>query len=105
MRKRHVAGLVRRQGQREAAELRLHWIKTIGLGVERDKADVARAVDPGAQTIERAHGLIFGAVESLALDAREPRRGERLRSERAGFLAFRSARVSRLRRAPERQLW
>ena len=62
---RHVAGLVVADRQREAAEVRLHRIEVGGLGVDRDHADVVGARDPGVEPVERAHGLVFGAVDLL----------------------------------------
>src|SRR5690348_9826791 len=59
MRQRDIASLVWRHRQREPAQLGLHRIETVGLYVERDKADVARALDDGAQSIDRAYGLVF----------------------------------------------
>ena len=61
---RHVAGLVVGDGEREAAQLRRHRIEAGGLGVDRDDADVLGAQHPGVQPVERAHGLVFAAVES-----------------------------------------
>ena len=81
VRQRHVAGLVRRQRQRKAAQLRLHRIEAGGLGVDRDKTLVAGALDPGLEPVEAAHGFVFGAVEFLAVRDVEPRGGERLRRE------------------------
>ena len=81
VRQRHVAGLVRRQRQREAAQRRLHRIEARGLGVDGDKTLVAGALDPGFEPVEAAHGFVFGAVEFLRVRDVEPRRGERLRRE------------------------
>ena len=63
---RHVAGFVVADRQREAAEVRLHRIEAGGLGVDRDHADVSRARDPGVEPVERAHGLVFRAVDRLS---------------------------------------
>ena len=55
---RHVAGLARRDREREAAQLGLHRIERRRLGVDRDHAGLARARDPGVEPVERAHGLV-----------------------------------------------
>jgi len=89
MRKRHVAGLVRRHREREAAQLRLHRIETVSLDIERDNTDIARAVDESAQGFKCAHGLVFGAVKFLFMGSIKPRCGERLRRERTVGLALR----------------
>src|SRR4029077_10343150 len=82
VRQRHIAGLVRRQRQREAAQGGLHRIETVGLGVDGDGAEIAGARDPGFEPVEAAHGLVFSAVEFLAARKVEPRRGEYLRRKR-----------------------
>src|SRR6516162_1543106 len=89
MAKRHVAGLVRRYCEREAAQLRLHRIETVSLDIESDDADIARAFDEGAQTLEAAYSLVFGAVEFLLMRGIEPRRGQGMRRECAIRLALR----------------
>ena len=65
MRQRHVAGLVRRDREGEAAKLRLHRIEAVGFDIEREKTEVARPFDPRPQPFETAHGFIFRAVEFL----------------------------------------
>ena len=83
VRDRHVTGLVGRQRQRKAAQPGLHRIETRGLGVDRDIAEIARALDPGVEPRKLAHGFVFRAVEFLAMRDVEPRRGQRLRRERS----------------------
>ena len=81
VRQRHVAGLVRSERQREAAQRRLHRIEARGLGVNGDETLVAGALDPGFEPVEAAHRFVFGAVEFLRVRDVEPRGGERLRRE------------------------
>ena len=88
VRQRHVAGLVRSQRQREAAQRRLHRIEAGGLGVDGNKTLVAGALDPGLEPVEAAYRFIFGAVEFLAMRGIEPRGSKRLRRQ----LAVRGAR-------------
>ena len=106
MTERHVAGLVRRYGKREAAQLRLHRIAARGADIDGDNAEVARALDPGVEPIETAHRLIFAAIELGVACGLHARARERLRRERAlrGRFGFRFAQVGRLRRPGERKL-
>ena len=78
---RHIAGFVRRDGEREAAEAGLHRIEAGGLGVDGDHAEVVGARDPGFQTIERTHALVFRAVDLLLARGLRARGGERDRGE------------------------
>ncbi len=74
---RHVAGFVRRHGERESAQMRLHRIEAGGLGVDRDDADFMRARDPGFQPRDRAHALVFAAVDLGVAGLLGARGGER----------------------------
>src|SRR5207237_2253127 len=56
MAERHVAGFVGRDREGYAAQLRLHRIEARRLRVDGQKAALARALDPGAQPPEAAHG-------------------------------------------------
>ena len=106
MTERHVAGLVRRHGKREAAQLRLHRIAARGADIDGDNAEVARALDPGVEPIETAHRLIFAAIELGVARGLHARAGERLRREHAlrGRFGFRFAQIGRLRRPGEGEL-
>ena len=81
VRQRHVAGLVRSERQRKAAQHRLHRIEAVGLGVDGNKPLVAGALDPGFEPVEAAHRFVFGAVEFLTVRDVKPRGRERLRRE------------------------
>ena len=106
MTERHVARLIRPDRERETAQLGLHRIETRGLRVDGDKAVLARALDPGLEPVEAAHGLVSRAVEFFAARRRKACSRERLRRQRTfGFLAFRAAgAVGRRRRPVERKL-
>ena len=93
MAQRHVASLVWRDREREAAQLRLHRIEIAGLDVDRDQPDIARPFDPGPQPVEAAHRFVFGAVEFLRMRDVEAGGGERLRGEHAGFASPLAGRV------------
>ena len=86
VRQRHVAGFVRRQRQRKAAQLRLHRIETRGLGIDGDEALFARALDPGLEAIEGAHGFVFRPIEFLLVRDFEPGRRKPLWRERVGCI-------------------
>ena len=52
MRERHVAGLVRRDRERDAAQRRLHRVVADRLDVDRDDAGVVGARDPGFEPVD-----------------------------------------------------
>ena len=52
VRERHVAGLARRQRQREADELGSVGVERVGFRVEGDEPGLARAGDPGVELVE-----------------------------------------------------
>ena len=58
MRERHVAGLVRRNREREAAEARLHRVFADGLDVDRDDARLVGARDPLVEAADVLHDLV-----------------------------------------------
>ncbi len=105
MAERHVAGFVRRHRERKSAQLRLHRIEARGHHIDGDDTGVARALDPGLEPFDAAHGLIFRAVEFFRARGFGAGACQRLRRERAiGLLSSRPAQVGRLRRPPERKL-
>src|SRR5262249_56836213 len=90
MAERNVASLVGGKREREAAQRRLHRIEARGLGIDRDRAEVARARDPGREAVEAAHGLVAGTIDLRVARGREAggrgglRRGIPLRRRRGG---------------------
>ena len=63
MAERGVAGLVRRDREREADEFGLQRIERRRLGVEGDKPDLVGAGDPGAELVEAPHRPVGRAVD------------------------------------------
>src|SRR6185437_1989189 len=63
VRERDVRRIVRRQRQRDAADVGLHRIDRARLDVDHELAGVARAENPGVQRIERAYALIRPAID------------------------------------------
>ena len=84
MRERNVTGLIGRDGEREAAQRRLHRIEARGLGVDRQHAFLDRALHPGFQPGEIAHDFVFGAVDRKRADFLRAHGGERNRRHVAG---------------------
>ena len=60
---RDVAGVVGRQRQRDAADLRLHRIDRVGLGVDREMAGIVGARDPGLE-FDRALRMVWYLLRS-----------------------------------------
>ena len=87
-RDRHVAGFVGRKRKRKAAQAGLHGVEAGGLGVDRDHAHLMRARDPFLQAGERAHALVFAAVDFLLACGFSARGGERDRGEGAVWYAL-----------------
>src|SRR5262249_36600066 len=81
VRQRNVASLVGGERKRETAQRRLHGIEARGLGIERDRAELARARDPGGEPVEAAHDLVAGAIDLGVARGREAGGRERLRRE------------------------
>ena len=81
MGERHVASLVRRDRERDAAQRGLHGVETVGLGIERNHAAVARARDPGVEPVEAAHDLVARTVDLGVAGGLDTRGGERLRGQ------------------------
>ena len=79
MRERDIASLVVGNREREAAEIGLHRIEAGGLGIDCQVSGLARAGDPCREAIERAHRLIFGAINLRLARSLYPRVGERFR--------------------------
>ncbi len=107
VRQRHVAGLVGTHRERDAAQLRLHWIEACRRRVHRDCADVPRALGPGLEPVEAAHDLIFAAVELGGARGLAARLGQRLRRQHRGGRRLGPAlarQIARLRRPIERKL-
>ena len=65
MGQRHVARLVRRDRQRDAAQRRLHRVFADRLDVDRDGAEVEGARDPGIEALDALHDLV--AARSILL--------------------------------------
>src|SRR5262249_10474375 len=63
------------------AQRRLHRIEARGLGVDRDRAELARARDPGREPLRAAHDLITGAVDLGVARGCDAGGHERLRRE------------------------
>ena len=78
---RNVAGFVRRQRQRDAAEPRLHRVDAVGFDSDRHGAEVGRARDPGLQPVGRAHDLVARTVERNLAQALDTFFGKRHRRE------------------------
>src|SRR5262249_53031620 len=97
---RNVASLVGGEREREAAQRRLHGIEARGLRIERDRAELARARDPGGEPGAAAQAFVVGAVDLGVARGRDAGGRERLRRERflrrwgssRGRPAFRPAR-------------
>src|SRR5580658_7209667 len=106
MRQRHVAGLVRREREREAAEIRLHRIERTGLGINGDKTLIARALDPGFEPRQVANSFVLAAIEFLLMRGVETLRRQCLRRERDGapLTSPLAGEVGRLRRPGEGKL-
>src|SRR5262249_6722760 len=81
MAERNVASLVGGERERETAQRRLHGIEARGLGIERDRAEVARARDPGGQPVEAAHDLVARPIDLGVACGRDARGRECLRRE------------------------
>src|SRR5262249_61951698 len=71
MAERNVASLVGGERERETAQRRLHGIEARGLGIERDRAEVARARDPGGQPVKAARDLVASASDPGVACGRE----------------------------------
>ena len=63
VRERHVAGVIRRQRQRDAADIGLHRIAGVRLGVDREATGVPGARDPGVEFCGVADGLVLRAID------------------------------------------
>ena len=85
---RNVAGIVRRQRQRNARDLRLHRIDRIRLGLDGEMADIVHPRDPGLERIEAADGLVFLAIDRNFARGFGARGGKRDRGalEAGGFV-------------------
>ncbi len=73
MRERHVARLVRRNREREAAQPRLHRVFADGLDVDRDDACLVGARDPLVEAADVLHDLVSGSGRPSALRAASSR--------------------------------
>ena len=82
VRERHVARLVRRERQRDAAQRRLHRVFADRLGIERDHAGVVGARDPRLEALEVEHDLVGRAVDLHLARLFQPRGRKRLRCDR-----------------------
>ena len=85
MHQRHVARLVWRDTEREAAQLGLHWVERVGFGIEGDDADIRGARDPGFQAVERTDSFVFRAVDLGLAGFLAARGSERLRRTETGI--------------------
>ncbi len=107
MAERHIAGLVRRDRERETAQLGPHRIGADGRGIDGEKAELPRARNPDFELLDAAHGLVFGAVEfgaARGLDARGREAGGGERGVGDNFPSLLAGNVGRLRRPVERKL-
>ena len=98
MTERHVAGFVRRDREREAAQLGLHRVEAVGLGVERhDAGRSARAIQC-LQPVKRcAWFRIWSGRPCVARTASSAAFGERLRRASASPLTPGCRRAARAR--------
>ena len=55
----NIAGLIRRDGHGETAQIGLHRVETGGLRVDGDHAQVLRARDPRVESVQTAHCFVF----------------------------------------------
>jgi len=82
-----VTGVIGRERQCNAAELRLHRVDRIGLGLNSEMADIVDAREPGIELIEAADGLVLGAIDRDGLGRFRTRGGAcRRRALAAGGL-------------------
>src|SRR5216683_1715199 len=81
MAERNVASLVGGEREREAAQRRLHRIEARGLRIDCDRAELARARDPGGEPVQAAHDFVAGAIDLGVARGREAPSRERLRLE------------------------
>ena len=78
---RDIAGVVRRERQRDAAHLGLHRIDRIRLGLDGEMAGIVHPRDPGVELGERADGEVLAAVDRRLARGFGARGGERLGRE------------------------
>ncbi len=77
VRQRHIAGIVRRQRQRDAAEIGLHRIDRVCPDLDRDMAGIMDARDKGVELLERLDRLVFAPVDRKLAQRLFARGGER----------------------------
>ena len=76
---RDIAGIVGGERERNAADLGLHRIDRVRLGLDRDMALIMHPRDQGIECVEAADGLVFVAIDRKLARGLGARSGERSR--------------------------